>query len=116
MFVATVVVSVLLAGLLAYSAVRKLSHDQDVVEGYARAGVPEDKLNLLATVLLAGAGGLIAGLFWAPIGVAAAGALVLYFAVAIGFHIRAGDTAHLPTPLVLEVLAVAALVLRLATL
>jgi DoxX-like family len=116
MFVATVIVSALLAGLLAYSAARKLTHADDVVEGYALAGVPEDRLNQLATVLFAGAAGLLLGLAWAPIGVAAAAALVVYFAVAIGFHIRSGDAAHLPTPLVMEALSVAALVLRLATL
>jgi hypothetical protein len=116
MFVATVVVSALLAALLAYSAARKLTHAEDVVEGYALAGVPEAHLNLLATVLFAGAAGLLLGLAWAPIGVAAAASLVVYFAVAIGFHIRAGDTAHLPTPLAMEALSTAALLLRLATL
>jgi len=113
MSVATVLISVLLAALLAFSAIRKLTHEESVVEGYARAGVPEDKLNLLAFLLLAGAAGLIAGIAWAPIGIAAAIALVVYFAVAITFHIRADDAKNLPTPLVMEVLAVAALSLQL---
>ena len=110
---AAAIVSVLLAALLTYSAVRKLSHEEGVVQGYTRAGVPEDRLDQLAFILFAGAAGLILGLFWAPVGVAAAGALVLYFAVAVAFHIRANDEKHLPTPLVMEVLAAAALVLRL---
>lgn len=116
MSVATAIVSVLLAALLAFSAIRKLSHDPEVVEGYARAGVPEGWLDYLATVLLAAAAGLLAGLLWAPIGIAAAAGLVLYFAVAIGFHIRSGDTAHLPTPVVIALLAATALILRLAVL
>jgi uncharacterized membrane protein YphA (DoxX/SURF4 family) len=105
-----VIVSGLLAALLAYSAVRKLSHAPDVVESYARAGVPEDRLNLLAVVLLAGAAGLVVGLFWEPLGIAAAGALAVYFLVACSFHVRNGDAIHLPTPLLMLVLAAVALV------
>ena len=113
MSVATAAVSVLLAALLAFSAIRKLSHRPEVVEAYLRAGVPEDKLDYLAITLLAGAAGLVVGLFWDPLGLAAALALVVYFLVAMAFHLRAGDAEHLPTPLVMELLATAALVLRL---
>lgn len=116
MFAAAVIVSILLAALLAYTAVRKLSHEPAVVETYARVGVPEERLDYLAVILLAGAAGLIAGMFWAPIGVASAIGLILYFALAVAFHIRADDTANLPTPLAMAALAVAALVLRGATL
>lgn len=116
MFVATMIVSSLLAALIAFSAIRKLSHDDSVVRSYERAGVPEDKLNLLAGVLLAAAAALVAGLIWAPLGIAASGGLVAYFLGAISFHVRAGDTASLPTPLAMETLALAALALRSATL
>jgi hypothetical protein len=110
----TVAVSILFAALLAFSAIRKLSHRPEVVQAYLRAGVPEDKLDYLAVTLLAGAAGLLVGLLWTPLGVAAALALVVYFVVAMGFHIRAGDAEHLPTPLVMALLAAAALALRLA--
>lgn len=116
MFAATVIVSLLLAAALAYAAIRKLSHRPEVVETYVRVGVPEDKLDYLALILLAGAAGLILGLLWAPIGVAAAIGLVLYFLAAIGFHIRANDIANLPTPALIELTATAALILRLGTL
>jgi DoxX-like family len=116
MSLAATAATALLAALLAFAALRKLTHGEQVVEEYARAGVPEDKLDYLALVLLAGAGGLVLGLAWAPIGVAAAIAVSVYFVVAIGFHIRAGDAEHLPTPAAMELIAVAALVLRLATL
>jgi len=115
MFPATVAVSVLLAAALAYSAVRKLGHRPEVVRTYVRVGVPEDKLNHLAVVLLAGAAGLLAGLLWAPLGIAAAIGVTCYFILAIGFHIRARDLSNLPTPLILAVLAAVTLVLRLAT-
>jgi hypothetical protein len=106
------VVSGLLAALLALSAIRKLSHAPDVVESYARAGVPEDRLNLLAVVLLAGAAGLILGLWFELLGIAASAALVVYFLVACSFHVRNGDAAHLPTPLLMLGLAGAALALQ----
>jgi hypothetical protein len=115
MFVATIIVSVLLAATLVYAAVRKLSHRPEVVQSYVRVGVPEEKLDYLAVVLLAGAAGLIVGLFLAPIGIAAAIGVVCYFVLALAAHIRADDIANLPTPAVIEVVAVAALVLRLAT-
>jgi hypothetical protein len=116
MTVANAIVSVLLAALLAFAAARKLSHRKPVVQTYVRVGVPEDKLDYLAMILLAGATGLALGLFWAPIGVAAAIGVICYFVVAVAFHIRAHDEKNLPTPLAIALIAVAALVLRLATL
>jgi DoxX-like family len=112
-FAATIAVSILLAAALAYAAVRKLSHRPDVVRSYARVGVPDDKLDSLAFILLAGAAGLLAGLLWAPIGTAATVGVIAYFVLAIAAHIRAHDIENLPTPLVIELLAVTALVLRL---
>lgn len=114
MLVASTILSILLAAVLAFSAVRKLGHRPEVVRTYTTVGVPEEKLDDLAVVLLAGAAGLLFGLLWTPIGIAAATAVLCYFVVAIGFHIRAGDARHAPTPLAIALIAAAALVLRLA--
>jgi DoxX-like family len=114
-FAATVAVSALLSILMSYAAVRKLSHRPEVVATYARVGVPEERLDLLAATLLAGAAGLLVGLAWAPLGVAAGAAVVAYFLVAIAAHIRSGDLEHLPTPIVMELLAVGATTLRAVT-
>jgi hypothetical protein len=108
--------SVLLAALLLVSAAMKLSHQERFVQGYTRVGVPEDKLDYLAVILLAGAAGLLVGLLWAPLGVAAAVGVTLYFLVAIVFHIRGDDAEHLAPPLVIALLATAALGLRVASL
>ncbi|NUT34472.1 MAG: DoxX family protein [Hamadaea sp.] len=113
MSVATAVVSILLAALLVFTAVRKLSHDPSVVATYQRVGVPEERLNLLAALLLAGAAGLIAGLWWTPIGIAAASALVVYFALAIAAHIRFRDLSPVATPIVYLALSATALLLHL---
>jgi hypothetical protein len=116
MFAAAAVVTALLAAMLAASAVRKLGHREEVVQTYVRVGVPRDKLDYLAYILLAGAAGLVLGLFWAPIGIAAGIGVVCYFVLAIAAHIRHHDERHLPTPLVIEALAVASLTLRIASL
>jgi DoxX-like family len=116
MFAATIVLSTLLAALMSYAAVRKLSHRPEVVASYVRVGVPEERLDLLAATLLAGAAGLLIGLLWAPLGVVAAAAIAIYFLVAIAAHIRSGDLEHLPTPVFMELLAIGATALRAATL
>ena len=105
------VISILLAALLVFTAVRKLSHRPDVVATYTRVGVPEERLNLLAWILLAGAAGLIAGLFWPPIGVAAGVGLVVYFLLAVIAHIKAHDARNLPVPVAMELLAIASLMI-----
>jgi len=114
-FAAAAIVAILLAAALTYSATRKLSHRQEVVQTYVRVGVPEDKVDYLAVILLAGAAGLLLGLIWAPLGITAAGAVTCYFLVAVVFHIRADDLGNLPTPLLIALVAAAALILRLAT-
>jgi hypothetical protein len=116
MSTATTIVSPLLAAILAAAAVRKLSHREEVVASYERVGVPPERLDHLAFILLAGAAGLVIGLFWAPIGIAAAIGVICYFVLAIVAHVRHHDERHLPTPVAIEVLAVATLTLRVASL
>ncbi len=114
MVVAYIVISSLLAALIGYSAVLKLTHRPKVVEDYRRIGLSEKWLNPLAALLIATAAALVIGNWWALPGIAAAAGLVPYFALAIGFHVRAKDTKNAGTPAVLMVLAAAALGLQLA--
>jgi len=116
MSTAATIVSALLAAILAAASVRKLSHREEVVASYERVGVPPDKLDQLAFILLAGAAGLVLGIIWAPIGIAAGIGVIVYFVLAIVAHIRHHDERNLPTPVAIEVLAVAALTLRVASL
>jgi hypothetical protein len=115
MFVATAIVSAILAALMVYAALRKLSHREHVVAGYRKAGVPPGWLNYLATVLIIGAAGLLAGLASAPIGIAAAIGTASYFLAAITFHLRAGDARNLPTPITMALLAATVLALHLTS-
>ena len=113
MFATASAVSLVLAALLLFSAGQKLSRSPTVVDGYRRVGVVPERLPHLAATLLAGTAGLLVGLAWAPLGVTAAAGLVAYFLVAIGAHLRHGEMGNIGTPMVMLVLAAAALVLRL---
>ncbi|MEU6205310.1 DoxX family protein [Micromonospora musae] len=113
MFVATLVVSIAFAALLTVSAVGKLKHDPMQMKTLERVGGMKLR-PLLAFLELAGAAGLLAGLLWWPLGVAAGVGLVLYFAGAIGAHLRVRDRMILP-PALLLVVSLAAGALRLAS-
>jgi len=114
MFVATVVVSGLLALVVIGSAAGKLSKQPKVIEMLTGLGVPEAWIPRLAGAELAGAIGLLIGLAVAPIGMAAAVGLICYFVGAVITHIRANDK-QIAVPIVLAGMAVAALVLRVAS-
>ncbi len=71
---------------------------------------------MLAALLLAGAVGLVVGIFRTKIGVAAAGGLVLYFIAAIVAHVLVSDWAGLSGPIVPLLLSRTALTLRVLSL
>jgi uncharacterized membrane protein YphA (DoxX/SURF4 family) len=114
MFIAAAIVSSLLAAALIISARAKLVKDERIVTGMTKLGVPQEKLWLLAIAELAGAVGLIVGLFWWPIGVAAAIGVILYFIGAVTFHLRVHDK-RVEAPAILLLAGVAALILRATT-
>jgi uncharacterized membrane protein YphA (DoxX/SURF4 family) len=114
MFIAAAIVSSLLAVALVASGRGKLVKDPQQMKTMARVGFPEDKLWVLAAAEIAGAAGVVAGLFWWPIGVAAAIGVLLYFLGAIGAHLRVKDKNFAPA-LVMLLVAVAALVFRAST-
>jgi uncharacterized membrane protein YphA (DoxX/SURF4 family) len=112
MFLATSIVSILLAAVLVASASGKLRHDPKQMETMHKVGFPASKLWLLAAAELAGAAGLAVGLFWWPLGVAAAIGVIGYFVGAVASHLRVRDFKVAP-PVVLLVIAAGALALRL---
>lgn len=111
MFIATVVVSVLLAGLAAESARGKFTRNAIALQITKTTGFPEDRLWILGMLELAGALGLVAGLFWWPLGVAAATGLTLYFIGGALAHVRANDPGWTPA-LVMSAISATALTLR----
>ncbi|WP_431036842.1 DoxX family protein [Streptomyces sp. P6-2-1] len=54
-------------------------------------GLPRPWWRLLPVVKTASAAGLVAGIWWRPLAVVTSAALVLYFLLAIGAHVRARD-------------------------
>jgi DoxX-like family len=85
------------------------------VQTMAIVGFPQDKLWFLASAEFAGAVGLVGGLFWAPLGVAAAVGVILYFVGAVGSHLRVRDFKGIAPAAALLLVAVATLALRVAT-
>jgi uncharacterized membrane protein YphA (DoxX/SURF4 family) len=115
MFLAAVLVTAALAALLLLSGVGKLRRDPGQMQTLERVRFPADKVWLLAVAEIAGAVGLVVGLFWWPIGVAAAIGVIAYFVGAVASHLRVRDRSIQP-PAVLLLVGVSALVLRLVTL
>jgi len=113
MFVGYIVVAALLAAILLLSGRGKLTRDERITTSLRQAGVPLSWFPPLAACEIAGAVGLLVGIWLAPIGVAAAIGIVLYFVGAVIAHLRAGDTKGLGGPLPPLGFAVAALVLRI---
>jgi uncharacterized membrane protein YphA (DoxX/SURF4 family) len=117
MFIALNITAVLLAAMLAMSASMKLRKNEQAVAVISRTvGVPLRFFPVLAALELAGAAGILIGLWLEPLGVAAAAALVAYFVGAVIGHLRARDTKGLIMPLLPLVFSIAVLALRLATL
>lgn len=114
MFIAYIIVAIVLAMMLIASAWAKLTRDDRIVTGMTGLGVHLKWFPHLAALLLAGAVGLLAGIAFAPLGIAAAIGVILYFVAALIAHLKAGDKAVLP-PLMFLALAAAALLLRIAS-
>jgi hypothetical protein len=115
MFIAYTIVAVLLAAMTVGTATAKIRHLEPATSGLITAGVPTSWFVPLALLDLAGAGGLLIGIGWRPLGIAAATGLLLYFLGALGFHLRAKDVKGLPMPTLFTVLSAAALVLGVAS-
>lgn len=116
MDIANIVVSALLAVVLVASGFGKLTRSKSIVDSLTGIGVPLGLFPLLAACELAGAVGLVVGFWWAPLGIAAAIGVVLYFLLAVGQHLRKKDVQGLPPAGVLLIVGAASLVLGLASL
>jgi hypothetical protein len=116
-FIALVVLAVLLAVLSVNSAAMKLRRNEQVLASiHGTVGVPLRHLPVLAGLEVAGAAGILVGLWLEPLGIAAAIGLVLYFVGAVIGHLRVGDTTGAAMPVLPLVLSIAVLAFRLVTL
>lgn len=115
MFIAYVVVAVLLSILLVFSGRSMLVKDKDIMETLDRPAVPKRWLPVLALLKFTGAVGLLIGIFYRPLGIAAALGVVLFFIGAVISHLRVKDVKGAPVPVLLVLLATAPVVLGLGT-
>ncbi|WP_165945576.1 DoxX family protein [Micromonospora sp. KC606] len=116
MNIAYIIAAVLLSALLVFTARNKLVRQKDVVDVLVRVGVPERMFPVLAALQLLGVAGLLIGIFFRPLGVAAAAGVVLFFLGAVISHLRANDAKGAPMPAVFTVFSIVVLVLGFATL
>jgi DoxX-like family len=114
MSTAYVIVTILAAGLVGFSAYAVFAHAKYVVEPLTHYGVPRSWWPWLATAKAAGAAGLLIGLLMPVIGVMAAIGLVLYFIGAEITVVRARWYTNIQVPLIYMAAVVASLAMKLA--
>jgi hypothetical protein len=111
--IAKVVVTALLALLMGFAGSIKLVGVKQSLEIRDHLGVDPNQWRAIGALELAGVAGILAGLSWSPIGVAAAIGLALLLLGAIVFHVRASDSASDSAPAVIGLgLAVATAILQ----
>ena len=115
MAIATVVVSALLAPAFFVSGGMKVAGAKQSLQIRDQLRVAAGLWVLIGALELAGATGLLVGLWVPAIGVAAAVGLGLLMAGAIGAHLRAGDARNVGPAALLLVLAVTAAILQIAS-
>jgi hypothetical protein len=115
MFIAYLAATLLAAAANIFSATLDFVRYKQVLINMAKVGVSDSWITTLGLLKGAGALGLLVGIVVPLIGIAAAAGLVLFFVGAIAIHLRALDYSF-GLAVVFLLLAVAALVLRLASL
>lgn len=116
MGIAYLVITGTLAGTLVGSGLGKLRHNPHIVEIIHEViGVPFQYFPLLAACEFAGAIGLVLGIWWPALGVAASIGLIIYFVGAVAAHLRVGDIRGIGPASFLLALSVGALTLRILT-
>ena len=113
---AYLVITAIFALIVAFSGFGKIRRDPHQVRVvHETVGVPLQYFPFLAACELAGALGLVVGIWWFPLGVAAGVGLVLYFVGAIVSHLRVGDFKGVGPATFMLVVAGGALAMRLLT-
>jgi len=112
MFIA---LSVLLALACLAPAAAKLSAHPKMQEAAKHFGIPWSRYRLIGAAELAAAIGVVAGLWWHPLGLAAAAGMAALLIGALITHRRAGDSVkEAAAALVALVIVIAYLVIALA--
>jgi hypothetical protein len=113
MFSAYVVLAVLTALAAATGAWLNFTRHPIPVAAARHVHTPDYLHDVIGALFLAAASGLLLGLAVRPLGIAAAGGLVVFFVLAVLAHLRVNDS-HLGAPLVALTLATTTLVVTIA--
>lgn len=117
MHTAYLVITILFALMVSFSGVGKVRRDpRQVKVVHETVGVPLKYFPILAACEFAGAVGLLVGIWWPSIGIAAGIGLVVYFVGAVVSHLRVGDIKGIGPAAFMLVLAAGTLALRVLTL
>jgi uncharacterized membrane protein YphA (DoxX/SURF4 family) len=112
--IAYLVVTILLAAMVLFSGVGKLRNDPHIVKViHETVGVPMKYFPALAACEFAGALGLVLGIWWPLLGIAASVGLVIYFLGAMVSHLRVGDLKGIGPAGMLLIMSAAAFCLRI---
>jgi uncharacterized membrane protein YphA (DoxX/SURF4 family) len=103
-----VTISLLLAAACLFPAAAKLAGHPKMQQSAAHFGIPWPRYRLIGAAELAAAAGILTGLWWHPLGVAAAAGMALLLVGAIITHRKASDSVKEMAP------ALVALLLTLA--
>lgn len=115
MFIATIVLSVLVAAAVLGSGAAKLAGAKQSIAIRDRLGVTPGLWRGIGILELGAAAGLAAGLAVPVLGIAAAVGLVLLLIGAIGAHARSHDLSNAVPAVGLLLLTIAAVITRLAS-
>ncbi|MDT0488149.1 DoxX family protein [Streptomyces canus] len=114
MYITAAILSVLLALVSLAAGAPKALLKGDVSAGLqSHMGLSAGLVRFIGLAEVAAAGGLIIGLFWQPLGIAAAIGFTITMIGAVGFHAKAGDYADPATrgnamaPIILTAVSVA---------
>ncbi|MDP4511563.1 DoxX family protein [Nonomuraea turcica] len=91
---AATTLSALVALVFLLAGAQKLLLRPQVAANLLRLGVGSATTRSIGALEIAGTLGLVAGLWWRPLAVAAAAGLTLLLIGAIGYHLRARDFTH----------------------
>lgn len=111
MFIASTILSALFAVALVGSASGKFRKVPMQRELMVTVGLNENRLFILGALEVLAGVGLVVGIFWWPIAVAASIGAILYFLGAIVAHLRAADK-QIQGATIMLLAAIAVLVLR----
>ena len=116
MGIAYLVITILLAAIVTFSGIGKIRRDPRIVQViHELIGVPLKYFPLLTACEFAGALGVVLGIWWPFLGVAASIGLVIYFVGASVSHLRVGDVKGIGPAAFMLVVAAATLALRILT-